>query len=77
MKDLVERVKNLYADRSLSQIETQMRGRYMFRRNDINEAAKLYRDMNNHAKYKDHERQGMTESTPTLSRSRSRSRRGS
>jgi len=77
MKDLAERVKNLYDNRTLPQIETQMRGRYMFRRNDINEAAKLYRDMNNHPKYKEHERQGMTESTPTLSRSRSRSHRRS
>tara|TARA_Y100000768_G_scaffold361112_1_gene318904 strand:+ start:10483 stop:10917 length:435 start_codon:yes stop_codon:yes gene_type:complete len=77
MNSLVELVKNLYTDRSLAQIETQMRGRYMFRRNDINEAAKLYREMNNHPKYKEHERQGMTESTPTLSHSRSRSRRRS
>ena len=65
-------VKNLEPQRSLPEIEEQMRGDYTFRRNDFKEAAKLYRDMNNHQKYRDHElRHQPIESTPSLTNSRS------
>ena len=84
MNSLPARVANIYPKRSFAESERLMRGKYvnnrphLFRRNDVTEAAKLYRDMNNYAKYIEHG-PGIREATPTLSgsrcsRSRSRSR---
>ena len=80
MNSLPARVANIYPNRSFAESERLMRGiysgnnrAYQFRRNDATEAAKLYRDMNNYAKYIEHA-PGLREATPSLSRSRSRSR---
>ena len=85
MNSLPARVANIYPKRSFAESERLMRGKYvnnrphLFRRNDVTEAAKLYRDMNNYAKYIEHG-PGIREATPTLSprtsrnRSRNRSR---
>ena len=82
MNSLPARVANIYPSRSFFESERLMRGKYinnrpyLFRRNDVTEAARLYRDMNDYAKYIEHA-PGVRESSPTLSRSRSRSRRSS
>ena len=82
MNSLPARVANIYPNRSFAQSERLMRGKYvnnrpyLFRRNDVTEAARLYRDMNDYAKYIEHG-PGIREATPTLSRSRSRSSRSS
>lgn len=83
MNSLPARVANIYPNRSFAESERLMRGKYvnnrpyLFRRNDVTEAARLYRDMNDYAKYIEHG-PGIREATPTLSRSRSRGRsRGS
>ena len=80
MNSLPARVANIYPNRSFAQSERLMRGKYvnnrpyLFRRNDVTEAARLYRDMNDYAKYIEHG-PGIREATPTLSRSRSRGSR--
>ena len=77
MNSLPARVANIYPNRSFAESERLMRGKYvnnrpyLFRRNDVTEAARLYRDMNDYAKYIEHG-PGIREATPTLSRSRSR-----
>ena len=82
MNSLPARVANIYPSRSFAESERLMRGKYvnnrpyLFRRNDVTEAARLYRDMNDYAKYIEHG-PGLREATPSLSRSRSRSRRSS
>ena len=80
MNSLPARVANIYPNRSFAESERLMRGKYvnnrpyLFRRNDVTEAARLYRDMNDYAKYIEHG-PGIREATPTLSRSRSRGSR--
>ena len=84
LESLINDVKLIYPRRDIKNIEKLMHGkrlnkRYNFRHNDANEASKLYYSMR---RYRPHNaelnrRQGLPEglnvdSTPTLSRSRSR-----
>lgn len=78
MNSLPVRVANIYPYREFGQTERLMRGKYgnrpyKFRssRNDVNEAARLYRDMKDYPKYIEHTEDAI-EASPTLSRSRSR-----
>ena len=59
MNSLPARVANIYPNRSFAESERLMCGKYvnnilLFRRNDVTEAARLYRDMNDYAKYIEH-----------------------
>ena len=83
MNSLPVRVANIYPYREFAQTERLMRGKYgnrpyKFRsnRNDVNEAARLYRDMKDYPKYIEHTEDAI-EASPTLSRSRSRGSRSS